>query len=135
MPKRNQKPKEEPVSQEQERAQVEDELFSLLMQQARAGGAGAARAIDLIGRLRRFDLFCRPEAGKAPDGISEATARKLIDIYERIEHKSYESPHPDNCPCPRCTEIKFDRTLKDQPLQPKPEPVDVAACTTLKEVQ
>jgi len=107
MAKRAQKLKEEPVNQEQERAKVEDELFSLLMQQARAGGAGAARAIDLIGRLRRFDLFCRPEVGKAAEVMTKEQAQRLIDIHERLERQKSDAPHPDNCPCPRCTEFRF----------------------------
>jgi hypothetical protein len=119
--KRSPKLKVEPISPEQEKDQVRREVIDILLTNARKGDN---RSIDLLGRLKDFDLFTRPDIGQQHQGISEETARRLVAIAERLERRSYESPHPDDCCCPRCAEIRFDRRLKDQPLQPEPEPVD-----------
>jgi len=130
MAKRKAKTEPKPVlSPDQEKDQVRREVIDILLTNARTGDN---RAIDLLGRLKDYDLFTKPTDVVPEGGITEKTARILIALEDgncpKCGHhfgKIEEDRHPIGCRCVECT---LKRTGE---LQPKPE-VDVSECTMLE---
>src|SRR5215472_6963953 len=82
MAKRKAKTEPKPVlSPDQEKDQVRREVIDILLTNARTGDN---RAIDLLGRVKDYDLFTKPTDVVPEGGITEKTARILIALADEV---------------------------------------------------
>jgi len=126
MPAKKHKSDPKPVlSPDQEKAQVTDEVINVLLDNIRQ--RNDARSIELLGKLRRFDLFTRPEPNVQTHQFDEKTVRLLLalpDICPKCGHDL--SPEQANLDT---GQRRLDKHLKDANLGPERRPVDVNDCT------
>jgi|SRR5215472_6660811 len=111
------------LNPEQEKEQVTDEVIDVLLANIRE--RNDPRSIELLGKLRRFDLFTRPSEAQQPHQFDERTIQILLSLPDddKCPNCGFDlaPKHSPSCGSLDCTQRRLGQQLKDAKVTPEHE--------------